>query len=100
MDGSKHFKYTLFYNTKNKPIPNTTIKIIYASKNHLLFALLIKTSNKPINKAINKAITMPSERFIGIINSLDKFLLLILVKLTIINENTETKTPIIVNILA
>ena len=96
MDGSKHFKYTLFYNTKNKPIPNTTIKIIYASKNHLLFALLIKTSNKPINKAI----TMPSERFIGIINSLDKFLLLILVKLTIINENTETKTPIIVNILA
>ena len=96
MDVSKHFKYTLFYNTKNKPIPNTTIKIIYASKNHLLFALLIKTSNKPINKAM----TMPSERFIGIIYSLDKFLLLILVKLTIINENTETKTPIIVNILA
>ena len=92
-----HKKTLSYLYSAIRSIAINTIKIItYATRNFLLFALLRNIRINPIKSVI----TTPSERFIGMINSLVNVPFVTLEKLTITKENIDTKIPMIVRILA
>ena len=86
-----------FYITKANSTASNTIPTMYNIKAFLFISLWFTRSTISPK---NKEITIPRDKFTVAIYFLSIIFWLIFVKLTIINENTDTKIPIKVKILA